>query len=239
MSRGPAHTYLGMMSCWEMIHRSQYQVDSELYEEGWTTSTWTVATQDKFNNPRALGRVRFVSTLPTSSSLQDPRLLFLLGQGQRPVADKMTSTVAIGRAFELHALKFLNYHLHMCVRQVGGSGDEGIDLRGFWYVPAGAIRSAPVSHPSKYGGARTFRRKWGSLKYELESAQTVPGWGKGGDDQYGRDGWSEAINNSVQDEQDEGMRRIRVLAQCKAESKPLSSRPIREMEGVLAHFHGE
>lgn len=46
------------------------------------------------------------------------------------------STVDIGRAFELHCLRFLNEQLYMALTQVGGAGDGGVDLRGWWTVPS-------------------------------------------------------------------------------------------------------
>jgi hypothetical protein len=33
-----------------------------------------------------------------------------------------------------------------------------------------------------------------------------------------------------------GLRRLRVVAQCKAESKPLGPRAVRELEGVMANL---
>lgn len=78
----------------------------------------------------------------------------------------------------------------------------------------------------------------------------LPGYGvgRGQVDQYGVDGWKRMIDEeslwqplgtNEGDGYGEGTRRLRVLAQCKAESKPLSTRYVREMEGVMAHFHGE
>ena len=34
-------------------------------------------------------------------------------------------------------------------------------------------------------------------------------------------------------------RRLRVIGQCKAERKLLAPRPLRELEGVMGHLHGE
>ena len=56
------------------------------------------------------------------------------------------STVDIGRAFELHCLKFLQAQLHMSLTQVGGAGDGGVDLRGWWSIPKfGSSSTAPSS----------------------------------------------------------------------------------------------
>jgi hypothetical protein len=46
------------------------------------------------------------------------------------------TTVDIGRAFELHCLRFLTQQLYMSLTQVGGAGDGGVDLRGWWTVPS-------------------------------------------------------------------------------------------------------
>ena len=45
------------------------------------------------------------------------------------------STLDIGRAFELHTQRYLNETLHMTLRQVGGTGDGGVDLKGWWWLP--------------------------------------------------------------------------------------------------------
>jgi len=45
------------------------------------------------------------------------------------------TTVDIGRAFELHCLRFLQEQMYMELTQVGGAGDGGVDLRGWWSVP--------------------------------------------------------------------------------------------------------
>ena len=45
------------------------------------------------------------------------------------------STVDIGRAFESHCLRFLTEQLYMSLNQVGGAGDGGVDLRGWWTIP--------------------------------------------------------------------------------------------------------
>ena len=151
----------------------------------------------------------------------------------------MTSTVAIGKAFENHSMKFLNHHLNMCVRRVGGAGDEGIDLRGWWYVPAGARRAAPVAPPAQYGGVRAGIMK-GEVRDTMARKDDSLGWGLASRDQYGVDGWKRPGTpeelGSLDDEG--GWRRIRVLAQCKAEGKQLGTRALRELEGVMAHFHG-
>ena len=87
------------------------------------------------------------------------------------------STTHRGTAFEERSLRILEAHLSMSLRRVGGKSDGGIDLLGWWWLPA------PGSHVS-----------------------TVP------------------------------RRRLRVLAQCKAEKKRMSPKYVREMEGVLHRY---
>jgi hypothetical protein len=62
----------------------------------------------------------------------------------------LLSTTHIGRAFENHTMAYLNDYLHMSLRRVGGAGDEGIDLTGWWYVPS--------SSPDADVGARQTKR---------------------------------------------------------------------------------
>ncbi|OBZ77596.1 hypothetical protein A0H81_02408 [Grifola frondosa] len=72
----------------------------------------------------------------------------------------------------------------MSLRRVGGKGDGGVDLQGWWWLPT-TLSSSSIS--------------------QLD------------DHMYFR-------------------RRMRVLAQCKAEKKKISPRYIREMEGVLHRY---
>ncbi|KAK4689443.1 hypothetical protein P7C73_g652, partial [Tremellales sp. Uapishka_1] len=51
-----------------------------------------------------------------------------------------TSTTEIGQVFEAHSLRYLNDHLHMSLANVGGAGDGGVDLRGWWWLPKSTKR---------------------------------------------------------------------------------------------------
>jgi hypothetical protein len=84
-------------------------------------------------------------------------------------------------------MKLLQDHLSMSLRRVGGKSDGGIDLMGWWWLPA------PESLPS-----------------DLQN-QNASGSGP-------------------------NRRRLRVLAQCKAEKKKASPKYVREMEGVLHRY---
>jgi hypothetical protein len=79
----------------------------------------------------------------------------------------------------------------MSLTQVGGAGDGGVDLRGWWTIPASSS-SSPSSPRS-----------------------------------------GSAIGTTGT-----GVRRLRVLGQCKAERKALGPRTVRELEGVMAHQRG-
>ncbi|KAI0777303.1 hypothetical protein BD413DRAFT_175489 [Trametes elegans] len=105
-----------------------------------------------------------------------------------PTASASVTTVAKGGRFEQRSQRILREHLSMSLQRVGGRGDGGIDLQGWWWLP-------PVC---------------------LERVDTSSG------DQSGSLG--------------QARRRLRVVAQCKAEEKKIGPRYIRELEGtVLRH----
>ena len=49
------------------------------------------------------------------------------------------SAVLKGVSFEHRALNVLKEHLSMSLRRVGGKGDGGIDLQGWWWLPPAAL----------------------------------------------------------------------------------------------------
>ncbi|WVF68502.1 hypothetical protein IAT40_003269 [Kwoniella sp. CBS 6097] len=108
---------------------------------------------------------------------------------------KRTTTLDIGTTFENHALRYLNDGLYMNVRRVGGAGDGGIDLRGWWWLPRPRSTTPITSSSSSSSSSPT----------------------------------STGMSMSMED-----VRRVKVVAQCKAEKKALGPRAIREMEGVMA-----
>ncbi|EIW71554.1 hypothetical protein TREMEDRAFT_27243 [Tremella mesenterica DSM 1558] len=115
------------------------------------------------------------------------------------------STHEIGKAFELHALRFCNRHLGMSLRAVGGAGDGGVDLRGWWYLPSFNISPALVKL---------------AQNEEISSHLTHP----------------EKVTSAFEPTSSDRMRRLRVVAQCKAERKVVGPRAVRELEGVMAHL---
>lgn len=115
--------------------------------------------------------------------------------GPCPESDEV-SHVHRGVAFENRALAMLRY-LSMSLTCVGGKSDGGIDLQGWWWLPAASSISHPVDHDASH-------------------EQT----------------------DLVTDNAGIHRRRIRVLAQCKAERRKLGPHYVREMEGVLyRHLH--
>jgi hypothetical protein len=155
------------------------------------------------------------------------------------------STTAIGTAFENHTVRYLNDHLHMSLRRTGGSGDEGIDFRGWWFIPPDVKRERWVRKPTALRKIdRTTSR--GVLASDTGQLPRVgfrkasPNASKSGKmneeeedaDRSGDDGDIHVDEDGVR------LRRLRVIGQCKAEAKALGSRPVRELEGVMGHLHG-
>ncbi|KAI0264737.1 hypothetical protein BC834DRAFT_924573 [Gloeopeniophorella convolvens] len=100
----------------------------------------------------------------------------------RRLAEGLLSTVHRGTAFENRSLSLLQSSMSMSLTRVGGRGDGGIDLTGWWWLPEQL--SPSEQHPPTQ--------------------------------------WS--ITNR---------RRLRVLAQCKAETKKMGPAHLRELEGVV------
>ncbi|CAK9781612.1 hypothetical protein CC85DRAFT_253687 [Cutaneotrichosporon oleaginosum] len=123
------------------------------------------------------------------------------------------STRAIGLAFENHTQRFLNGDLRMALSHVGGRGDGGVDLRGFWWVPRRPRRRTAKATPSPLeaegSGTGSENGAW--------KPPTPPG--------LKRDGTPGAR-----------IRPLRVVAQCKAERRVVGPRIVREFEGTLAHL---
>ncbi|KAL1943891.1 hypothetical protein VTO73DRAFT_3709 [Trametes versicolor] len=95
------------------------------------------------------------------------------------------TAVMKGGLFEQRSLRLLREHLSMSLRRVGGKGDGGIDLQGWWWLPAECLSHA---HASRMDSSASPRK------------------------------------------------RLRIVAQCKAEEKKIGPRFIREFEGtVLRH----
>lgn len=69
------------------------------------------------------------------------------------------TTVDIGRAFELHCLRFLQEQMYMELTQVGGAGDGGVDLRGWWTVPRSPSSDGSTSRRLRVLGQCKAERK--------------------------------------------------------------------------------
>ncbi|KAI0797274.1 hypothetical protein BC629DRAFT_258607 [Irpex lacteus] len=89
------------------------------------------------------------------------------------------SNVQRGTAFENWSMQVLQTSLSMSLSRVGGRADGGVDLQGWWWLPAK----------------------------------------------------TDASDNSIT------RRRIRVIAQCKAEKKKIGPKYVRELEGVVHQFN--
>lgn len=149
----------------------------------------------------------------TNFSFQCPEVRFTLPTPTTGISWLMAAhtTHAIGLAFERHAQRFLNHDLRMALTRVGGSGDGGVDLRGYWWLPKPkALRrsssSSSLSSLDRLGGVQRATRPVqppGLLKDGSPGRRIAP---------------------------------LRVLAQCKAEKKAQGARVVREMEGVLTHM---
>jgi hypothetical protein len=89
-----------------------------------------------------------------------------------PEATKKKTSVEIGTAFELHALKLLRENFSMALERVAGPGDGGVDLVGWWWLPQlpglpPAINSTgEYSDPSTSTTGRSRIRVWAQCKAE-------------------------------------------------------------------------
>lgn len=59
-------------------------------------------------------------------------------------ASAVVSTVLKGVTFENKSLRVLRDHLSMSLRRVGGKGDGGVDLQGWWWLPAECLKHLGV-----------------------------------------------------------------------------------------------
>ena len=129
-------------------------------------------------------------------------------------SEKLLSTVHRGTAFEHRSLSLLTEHMSMSLTRVGGSGDGGVDLIGWWWVPGGENSTmtcaCPVLCAPQLSGRPTRKYCWLSAVTDPEKS--------GGD-------WSLA-----------NRRRLRVLAQCKAEKRRMGPGYLRELEGVVYKY---
>lgn len=91
----------------------------------------------------------------------------------------LISAVHRGIHFENRSITLLERHLSMSLKRVGGRGDGGVDMLGWWWIPH-------VVDDTHLLGQR---------------------------------------------------RRIRIIAQCKAEKKKIGPKYVRELEGVLHRYH--
>ena len=166
----------------------------------------------------------------------------------RRFPDRLLSTVHRGTAFEYRALALLTKHMSMSLTRVGGSHDGGIDLLGWWWVPCekpcayramSSVASPPplksfymlalrrvTSRPADLVWSNPLHEKnnpdsvfFLSLSDPLEATTSAP-------EPPRRNPNSNAANR----------RRLRVLAQCKAEKRKMGPAYLRELEGVVYRY---
>jgi len=73
----------------------------------------------------------------TFTLLNDPNIMATIRNAIRPL-----STTHIGTTFENRSLRVLQSQLSMSLTKVGGKSDGGIDLQGWWWLPAPSDGSA-------------------------------------------------------------------------------------------------
>ncbi|BEI84955.1 hypothetical protein CcaverHIS002_0503560 [Cutaneotrichosporon cavernicola] len=156
------------------------------------------------------------------------------------------STRAIGLAFENHTQRFLNGDLRMALAHVGGRGDGGVDLRGFWWVPRRPRRRVSKAEGSGAAGKSEGEGSGAAGKSEGEgsgAAGKSEGEGSGaagksdGEKEGGRV-WKPPPPPGLKRDGTPGarIRPFRVVVQCKAERRALGPRIVREFEGTLGHL---
>ena len=111
----------------------------------------------------------------------------------------------------------------MSLQRVGGTGDQGIDLRGWWWLPSGAFRRQEFPKSSFSSSSATATPSTPTS----ESSTSSPNSSSSIDASSNASEWDVGGESSR-------MARLRVVAQCKAETKTLGSRIVRELEGVMA-----
>ena len=82
---------------------------------------------------------------------------------------RVISTVLKGVTFEQRSVGILRDHLSMSLRRVGGKGDRGIDLQGWWWLPSHCLsptRSQDVPTTPEEAANRTPLRVIGQCKAE-------------------------------------------------------------------------
>jgi Protein of unknown function (DUF2034) len=131
---------------------------------------------------------------------------------------RLLSTVHRGTAFEKRALALLTEHMSMSLTRVGGSHDGGIDLIGWWWIPtesSATCASLVLNVTSKVLPAqKSLSRVWPYIRVLGPPYVTA----KPKD-------WNAA-----------NRRRLRVLAQCKAEKRKMGPGYLRELEGVAYRY---
>jgi hypothetical protein len=143
--------------------------------------------------------------------------------------ERLLSTVQRGTAFEYRSLALLTKHMSMSLTRVGGSYDGGVDLIGWWWVPSSTKNLTTTR------ACRAFARMFQFPFQCPRSSTTVP--------PYTLFFLSILVSSDPLDAAVAPVgctianrRRLRVLAQCKAEKKKMGPAYLRELEGVVSKY---
>jgi Protein of unknown function (DUF2034) len=138
---------------------------------------------------------------------------------------RLLSTVQRGTAFEYRALALLTKHLSMSLTRVGGSYDGGIDLIGWWWVPS-ATNPATCAYRVMFLSPPPLKSYPHRVASRASRASNPPA-------PLDHDATTTAEPPSLGYRNTANRRRLRVLAQCKAEKRKMGPAYLRELEGVV------
>lgn len=130
------------------------------------------------------------------------------------------ATTHLGTSFETHCSHLLRQSLGMSLSRIGGKGDGGVDLRGWWYLPR--------SQSDRKDEADLDVQKYRGRVSLLEDLATKGSLISTSSSSSLRSGSVSPRTTPLE----LPARRLRVLVQCKAEKLKAGPRLIREMEGV-------
>ncbi|KAL0958428.1 hypothetical protein HGRIS_000570 [Hohenbuehelia grisea] len=117
--------------------------------------------------------------------------------------------------------------MSMDLRRVGGKSDGGIDLLGWWWLPAHVLAPEADAH---------FNSDASSVDFDASKVDVDASYDSGLQlDSGSKQNPHPQCSSSKQNVNTRRVR-VRVLAQCKAEKQKAGPKYIREMEGVLHRY---
>lgn len=130
------------------------------------------------------------------------------------------ATTHLGTSFETHCSYLLRQSLGMSLSRIGGKGDGGVDLRGWWYLP----RTQSDRKDEADLDVQKYRGRVSLLEDSATTGSLIS------------TSFSSSLRSGSVSPRTTPLelpaRRLRVLVQCKAEKLKAGPRLIREMEGV-------